>query len=96
MRERDRERFITSIPLVITTIILDDEIEKSLNEELSNFEERAFFIFLVHEFSWWSWTDVGANPLLQFSLEGLRLHSTSHVTGQIVPKAGAPVAEAAS
>ena len=34
---RERERFITSFPLVITTIILDDEIEKCLNEEVSNF-----------------------------------------------------------
>ena len=60
------------------------------------FKERIFCIILVLEFSWWSWTDVGTNPLLQFSLEGLCFHSASHVTGQIVPKAGAPVAEATS
>ena len=70
--------------------------KKSLNEEVINFEERTFCIILVLLFSWWSWTDVGTDPLLQYSLEGLRLHSASHVTGQVVPKAGAPVAEAAS
>ena len=96
LSRNQRERFITSNPLVTKLLFWLMSFRKGRNEENFNFVKKVPASFSMHPISWWSWPDVRANPSSQFFFECGCGHSAPHAHWKLVPKAGTSVKETPS